>query len=169
MRYIMKQQLFSWGDKYTIQNEQQLDVYQVEGKVFSLGHQLSFQDMNGRELVSIRQKLLSWGATYEIYRGADLYAVVHKELTFLAPKLSIEVQGEESLEVQGTFLAHDYTFLRSQQSVAQVSEQWFTFADTYGVDIVDGMDPVLILACTVIIDEIMGDQRSSVSIMPTIS
>jgi uncharacterized protein YxjI len=159
MRYVMRQQLYTWGDKYIIQNEQELDVYEVQGKVFTLGHQLTFADTLGHELASIRQKLLSWPATYEIFHGEDLYATVHKEFTLLTPKLTIEVPGEGLLVVQGEFLQHEYTFLRQQQPVAQVSEEWFSFADTYGVEVNDGIDPVLILASTVIIDEIMHDSR----------
>ena len=160
MRYIMKQQLFTWGDTFIIQNEQEVAMYQVQGKVFSLGHQLTFSDAVGNELAIIRQKLLSWGPTYEIYHGETLYATVHKEFTLLTPKLTVEVPGLEWLDVQGTFLNHEYTFLRQQKPVAQVSEAWFSFADTYGVDVAEGEDPVLILASTVIIDEIMRDSRN---------
>ena len=159
MRFIMKQQLFTWGDRYIIQNEQELDMYEVQGKVFTLGHQLTFSDTRGQELASIRQQLFTWGATYEIIRGEVLYATVHKEFTLFSPKLTIEVPGEAWLEVHGDFTSHEYTFLRQGQPVAQVSEAWFTFADTYGVDVAEGEDPVLILASTVIIDEIMKDNR----------
>jgi hypothetical protein len=38
--------------------------------------------------------------------------------------------------------------------VAEVSKKWFAFTDTYGVDIADGEDAVLILASTVVIDMI---------------
>jgi uncharacterized protein YxjI len=33
-----------------------------------------------------------------------------------------------------------------------VSKRWFTFADTYGIEIEDGEDPVLILATAVVVD-----------------
>jgi len=35
-----------------------------------------------------------------------------------------------------------------------VSKRWFSFTDTYGVEIEQGEDPVLILASTVVIDMI---------------
>ena len=44
------------------------DVFFVGGRAFSIGNKLSFQDLNGHELAFIRQKLLSWGPTYEITR-----------------------------------------------------------------------------------------------------
>ena len=41
MRYVMRQKLLSWGDDYTIKDEEGRDLYFVDGKAFSLGGQLS--------------------------------------------------------------------------------------------------------------------------------
>jgi hypothetical protein len=57
MLYMMKQKLFSWGDDFIIKDENGKDRFFVDGKAFSLGNQLSFQDMAGNELAYIRQKL----------------------------------------------------------------------------------------------------------------
>ena len=72
MRYVMKQKLFCFGDDFKIKNEAGEDVFFVDGRAFSIGNKLSFQDLNGNELAFIRQKLLSWGPTYEITRGSGL-------------------------------------------------------------------------------------------------
>jgi uncharacterized protein YxjI len=47
MRYVMKQKVFSWADDYVIKNENDDDAFLVDGKSFSLGSQLSFQDLKG--------------------------------------------------------------------------------------------------------------------------
>ena len=39
MRYLMKQKFFSLGGTFYIKNEQAEDVFQVDGKAFSFGHQ----------------------------------------------------------------------------------------------------------------------------------
>ena len=84
MRYVLKQKLLSWGDDFTIRNDRDERVFFVDGKAFSFGDKLSFQDTAGHELAFIRQKLLAWGPTYEIHRGGRLEAVVKKKLfTFL--------------------------------------------------------------------------------------
>ena len=36
--------------------------------------------------------------------------------------------------------------------VASVSKRFFSWTDTYGVDVAPGEDDVLILACTVVVD-----------------
>jgi uncharacterized protein YxjI len=151
--YLMKQKLFSWGDDFTIKDENGQDRFFVDGKAFSLGNQLSFQDMAGNELAFIRQKLLSWGPTYEITRGGQLLAVVHKELfTFFKCTFTVDVPGPNDLVAEGDFMDHQYVFSRNGSAVAQVSKQWFTWSDTYGVQISPGEDDVLILASTVVID-----------------
>ena len=53
-------------------------------------------------------------------------------------------------------------FERSGQAMAEVSKRWFSWADTYGVDIADGEDDVLILASTVVIDMVCHDEHKRV-------
>ena len=153
MRYIMKQQLFSWGDDFYIKDESGSDVFFVDGKGFSFGNQLSFQDLSGNELAFIKQKLLSWGPTYEIYLGGELHAVVSKEFfSFFNCKFTVDVPGPDDLEAEGDFLDHEYVFTREGNVTAEVSKQWFSWSDTYGVEIAEREDDILILASTVVID-----------------
>jgi len=162
VRYLMKQKLFCWGDDFIIRDGEGRDTFFVDGKVFTIGEKLSFQDMAGNELAFISQKLLSWGPTYEIYRGAELAAVVKKSLfTLVHCKFTVDVPGPDDLEAEGDFLDHEYRFARGGSVVADVSKQWFSLTDTYGVEIADGEDDVLILASTVVIDMVChGDHRS---------
>lgn len=160
MKYLMKQKLFCWGDDFAIKNEAGEDAFFVDGKAFSFGDKLSFQDMAGNELAFIRQKLLAWGPTYEIHRGGELAAVVKKQLfTFFRCKFTVDVPGPDDLEATGSFLDQEYTFARGSQTVAEVSKRWFSWSDTYGVDIADGEDDVLILASTVVIDMVCHDEH----------
>jgi uncharacterized protein YxjI len=153
MQYQMRQKLFAWGDDFTIKNGNGQDTFFVDGKVFTLGNQLSFQDMTGRELALIKQKLLAWGPTYEIYREGQLAAVIKKELfTFFHCTFAVDVPGPDDLVAEGEFTDHEYAFSRGGKPAATVSKQWFTWTDSYGVDVNDGQDDLLILASTVVID-----------------
>jgi uncharacterized protein YxjI len=152
MRYVMKQKFWSWGDDFTIRDEQGRELFRVDGRAFSWGDKLSFQDMQGRELAFIRQKLLSWGPTYEIESNGQLLAVVKKKhFTFLRCRFTVDVPGPDDLEASGNFFDHEYTFERGGETVARVSKEWFKLSDTYGVEIT-GSDDVLILASAVVID-----------------
>jgi len=161
MRYVLKQKLFSWGDDFRIKNDAGNDVFFVEGKVFTIRNKLSFQDLNGNELAFIQKKLLSWGPTYQIYRDGQIAAVVKKKLfTLFRCKFTVDVPGPDDLEAQGSFLDHEYMFRRGSREVAEVSKRWFSWTDTYGDDIADGEDNVLILASAVVIDQICHEKDS---------
>jgi len=160
MRYVMSQKFFSLADSFSIKDENEKDVYLVKGKIFSFGDKLSFQDPEGNELVYIDQRLLNWGPTYELWRGADLLAVVKRELfSFIHHRFTVDVPGPDDLEAEGDFFDHEYTFTRGDRVVATVSKKWFSWTDTYGIDVAEGEDPVLILASAVVVDMVCHDDK----------
>src|SRR6185295_8309319 len=85
MRYQMRQKLFSFGDDFVIKDETGRDVFFVDGRAFSIGRKLSFQDMAGNELAFIREKLLSLGPGFviEFPRGGGSVTMKKHRFTFL--------------------------------------------------------------------------------------
>ena len=154
MRYVLRQKLLSWGEDYHIRDDQGRDVYLVDGKAISFGGKLWIRDLEGNELAFIDQKLFNFSPTYEIHRNGELAAVVKRELfAFFHHRFTVDVPGPNDLEAKGDFLDHEYVFRRGDRDVATVSKRWLTFADTYGIDIADGEDDVLILASAVVVDQ----------------
>jgi uncharacterized protein YxjI len=159
MRYVMKEKVWSLGEAFTIEDARGRDVAIVVGKAWSLGDKLSFQDLAGRELAFIKQVVLTPRPTYELHRGGRLAAIVEKKaFTLVRAVFTIDVPGPDDLVAEGDFTGHEYTFLRADRPVARVSRQFFAWRDTYGVDIDEGEDVVLILATTVVIDLVMADR-----------
>ncbi|MFT7670963.1 MAG: hypothetical protein ACI8X5_003678 [Planctomycetota bacterium] len=153
MKFIMRERLWSMGGRYDIREESGEDAYYVKGKVFSIGDKLSFCDLDERELAYIEQKIFNWGPTYEIHSGGQRLAVVKKKLfTIFKCRFDVDVPGPNDLEAEGDFLHHEYAFTRNGRTVASVSKRWFSWTDTYGIDIGEEEDPVLLLASAVVID-----------------
>ena len=75
-----------------------------------------------------------------------------KHFTLFKTRFSVDVPGPDDLEAEGSFLEYNYHFSRGGSTVAEVSKRWFALRDTYGVEISEGEDDVLILASTVVID-----------------
>lgn len=153
MRYLMRERILSWGDDFTIKDEEGREAFYVDGKVFSFGDKLSFKDRDGKEVALIDQKLLSIGPQYEILRGGKTVAIVKKHLfTLFRARFTVDVPGPDDVEARGNFLEHEYTFERDGRDIARVSKKWLSLSDTYAVDINDREDVVLILASAVVID-----------------
>ena len=153
MRCVLRQKLLSFGDDFTIRDDAGRDAFLVDGKAFSFGDQLSFRDPAGTELAFIKQKVFNWSPTYEIWRGGALAAVVKRELfSFIHHRFTVDVPGPDDLEATGSLTDHEYELRRGDRAVAVVSKRWFSWSDTYGVDVADGEDDVLVLASAVVID-----------------
>lgn len=157
MKFMMKQKFWSWGDDFSIKDDQGKDIYFIDGKAFSWGDKLSFQDMNRRELAFISQKLLSWKPRYEIFRDGAKFAEVIKEFSWFKNKFTLDVPGPNDYTITGSFWDHEYSFERRSREVAWVSKRYWTFSDTYGIEIADGEDVVAILATCVVIDLVCHD------------
>ncbi len=57
MRYQLRRKLFAFGDDFTVKDETGADRYMVDGKVFSIGHKVIIDDMQGNEEATIHQHL----------------------------------------------------------------------------------------------------------------
>jgi len=153
MRLVLKQEFWSWGDDFTIRDEAGNDRYLVDGRAFSFGDELTIRDMTGAVVASISQRLFSWGPKYEIHRpGRGVVEVAKEHFTFFHCQFTVDGPGDEDYEALGDFLDHDYEFTRGGGVVARVSKAWFTLSDSYGIEIADSEDPVLLLATAVVID-----------------
>ena len=131
--------------RLTIKDDSGADRFIVDGRAFSIGNKLSLQDAAGRELIFIREKVLSWGPTYELQRAGGPAATVKKDLwTFFKDRFTVDATSDgptpDDLEVRGDFWDHEYAFARGGNTVATVSKRWFSWADTYGVDVAAGQD-----------------------------
>ncbi len=162
MKYQMNQKVFSLGDRFTIQDEEGQDVLQVVGKILSVGKKLSIQDMQGTEVAFIAQRVLSFKKRYEVTRSGYCVAEVVKEFSLFKDRYTVDAAGDESYEVNGNFLDHEYVFLRGGREVAGVSKAFFSWGDTYGIDVAPGEDDIAILATVVVID--LENQSSGVQV-----
>lgn len=157
-RYKMRQRLISIGEDFDITDEHGNAVYRVDGKVLRIRETFVIEDLQGREVATIREKKLALHESMNILRGGAPIATIRKAwLTLLRDKYEIDMREGGDLLAQGNILDHEYTIRRDGETVAEISKQWFTLRDTYGIDIAPGEDDGLILAIAVAIDEMAHD------------
>jgi uncharacterized protein YxjI len=154
----MRQHVLAIGEDFTIEDEHGRPVYQVDGKILRIRETFVIEDMQGQEVATIREKKLALRDSMNILRSGQTIATIRKALfTPFRDKFTIDVPGGQDLEAQGNILEHEYTISRGGTAVARISKQWFTFSDTYGIEIVAGEDESLVLAIAVAIDEMAHD------------
>ncbi len=153
MLFRMKQKKFCLGNDFAVLDEQGKLAYFIDGKAFSFGEQLSFQDAARKEVAYISQKIASFTKTFTISQNKQVMAVVKKKPLTMRDKFEIDLPGSgETLQITGNFFHHEYLIHRNRDLAARVSKKLFTFTDTYGIDIPNPKDTVLLLAAAVVID-----------------
>jgi uncharacterized protein YxjI len=157
--FQMRQKLFSLGDDYWIEDAHGERVYKIDGKALRLRKTLIFQDANGQELLKIQEQKFRVRDTMEIEdRDGHTVASVKKALiTPLRDRWSVKVANGPDLDVKGNIVDHEYT-IENGRKAGEVSKKWFRVADTYGVEVEPGQDPVLILAIAVVLDAMAHEE-----------
>jgi uncharacterized protein YxjI len=160
-RYKIRQKLVSIGDDIWIENQKGEKVYKVDGKVLRIRKTLEFEDLNGRKLAQIKERLLSIkdSMVIEDANGKDLAVVKKALIAPLRDKWNVDVKGGKDLVVQGNILDLEYDIKQGRKKVAEVSKKWFSITDTYGVEVGDGQNDILILAIAVAIDMMAHDEK----------
>jgi uncharacterized protein YxjI len=158
-RFKMRQKMISLGEDFTIEDESGNAAYEVDGKMLTLRETFDLKDRSGNVVATIRGKFMSIRDKMDVLRDDRLVATVTKALfNPFGDKFKVDVAGGEDLRMEGSIFDHEYTLSRDGETVAQVSKRWFSFTDTYGIDIASGEDVPLILAIAVALDEMAHDK-----------
>ena len=157
--FRMRQKLVAIGDDSWIEDEEGRRVFKVNGKALRVRDTLIFEDAAGNELLKLQERKLRLRDTMAIEdpSGRTVATVKKAMITPLRERFSVEVADGEDMEVQGNIVDHEYRISQGGEDVAEVSKKWFRVADTYGVEVIDGRNVVLVLAVTAVIDSMTHD------------
>ena len=160
-RYKIRQNLISIGDDFWIENEDGKKVFKVDGKVLRIRKTLVFEDLKGNPLCKIQERLLTIRDTMVIDGpdGKEMAVIKKALISPLRDRWTVKVKDGADLDVQGSILDHEYSVKDGRNKVAEVSKKWFSFTDTYGVEIDPGQNDILILAIAVAIDMMAHDDK----------
>lgn len=160
-RYKIRQNLISIGDDFWIENAAGQKVFKVDGKVLRIRKTLVFEDANGRKLAQIKERLISIKDTMVIEdaEGRDVAVVKKALIAPLRDKWNVNIKGGDDLVVQGNILDLEYDIKQGRTKVAEISKKWFTLTDTYGVEIANGQNDIIILAIAIAVDMMAHDDE----------
>ncbi|MCP1528010.1 LURP-one-related/scramblase family protein [Bacillus pumilus] len=154
----MKQKVFSLSGRFTVKDQQENDVYVVEGSFMKVPKTFTILNTEREEIAVITKKMFSFLPKFLVEVNGQKVLTIKKEFTFFKAKYSIEAAG---VEVQGNWWDMNFQVLQSGEVIGQVKKEWFTWGDSYKVDILkEEMEPVMI-ALVVAIDCVKADEAAS--------
>ncbi|WP_033827418.1 LURP-one-related/scramblase family protein [Bacillus andreraoultii] len=156
----IKQKVFSLSGKFTVKNQEGKDVYYVEGSFMQIPKSFSVKNSNSEEVARITKKVFSFLPKFFVEVNGREVLTIKKELSFFKARYSIEAAG---VEVRGNWLDMDFQVLQYGEVVGQVSKEWFTWGDSYKVQILNEEMEKMIIAIVIAIDCVKADEAAASS------
>ncbi len=158
--YYIKQKVFSLKDRYFVYDKDEQPVYEVNGKFFSVGAELTISDLNGSDLYRIKQRVLSFLGAYDIYENEHLCASIKRQASFFRPKLTVE-SNENNYKIEGDFWDYNFSITKDGHTIGLIKKEWFTFGDSYKLTVNDSESEALFITLVIAIDHCLHNNKNS--------
>lgn len=157
---FIKQKVFSLSEKFTVKDEQERDVYFVEGSFLKIPKTFSILDAERNEITLITKKTFSFLPTFFVEVDGQEAVTIKKDFTFFKQRYAIEAAG---IDVQGNWWDMDFDIVKNGEVIGSVSKKWFSWGDSYAVQVLDEEMEHLVISLVVAIDCVKADQAAAAS------
>ena len=157
MKLYIKQSVFTLKEKFAVKNEDGLDVFYVEGSFMRIPKMFKIYDSKQNEVAIIERQMFRLMGHYDI-KTLKKHITVRREFTLFKPSYRIEGLN---WRLVGNFLARNYEVVVGERPIMNLSKHWFTWGDSYELDIKHSEDALLALCIVICIDYEMQTQANS--------
>lgn len=133
MKLLLKQKLLSFLDSFNVFYEDDSIAYTVKSRI-ALGKNMFVYNANGNNVAQLKQKILKFLPTYEIYMDGTYMGCVKKKLTLFMPEYILDYKG---WSVEGDILGWDFSIYDNGTRIMTVEKELLNLTDTYTIDIAD--------------------------------
>ncbi|WP_342535914.1 LURP-one-related family protein [Sporosarcina sp. FSL K6-3508] len=156
----IKQKVFSMSGKFTVKDQTEKDVYYVEGSFMKVPKTYSIKNSEMNEVALITKKRFSFMPTFFVETENREMVTIKKQFTFLKAKYTIDAAG---LEVRGNWWDMNFEVLQNGEVIGAVDKEWFTWGDSYQIEIMKEEMEILLVALVIAIDCAKADQAAASS------
>lgn len=156
----IKQKVFSLSGKFTVKDQQERDVYFVEGSFLQIPKTFSIMNTGRDEVALITKKVFSFLPKFFVEVNGREVLTIKKEISFLKARYTIDAAG---IEVQGNWWDMNFQVYQHGEVVGKVSKEWFTWGDSYKVQVMKEEMETIMIALVIAIDCVKADQAAASS------
>ena len=145
----IKQKVMSLSGKFSVTDAEGNEVYFVEGSFMQIPKRFSIMDVAKEEVAMITKKTFSFLPTFFVDVYGQETMTIKKQFSFLKARYTIDAAG---IEVQGNWWDMDFEVYQNGKLIGAVNKKWFTWGDSYELQITDEEMEPLMVALVVAID-----------------
>lgn len=152
MKLYIKQKVFSLGERFYVKDELGNDVYYVEGSFLRIPKKFEIFSLDNELVATIERQMFRLLPHYNISTFNE-EITIKKDFTFLRSRYQV---FEKNWSVQGDFLAHNYDITSNTETIMHIQKHWFTWGDSYELNINKSENALLALAIVIVVDSEMA-------------
>ena len=156
----IKQKVLSLSGKFAVKDRQENDIYYVEGSFLQIPKTFSIMNTAREEVALITKKTFSFLPKFFVEVNGREVLTIKKEFSFFKAHYTIDAAG---IEVHGNWWDMDFQVLRHGEVAGNVSKEWFTWGDSYRVQVLDEEMEAVLIALVIAIDCVKADQAAASS------
>lgn len=158
--FYIKQRIFTITDRYFVYDQYQQPTYEVNGKFFTIGDELTLTNLKGDELFRIKQRIMSLFGAYDVYKQNKLCATIKRRATLFRPKLDIE-SDDGNFEIEGDFWDYNFSILKDGHTIGTIEKEWLTLRDCYKLTVNDSELETLFISMVIAIDNCLHNEKKN--------
>lgn len=157
-KLYIKQRILSLGEKFSVKDEQENEIYFVEGSFMQIPKRFSIMDSRRNEVALVTKKPFSFLPTFIVDVNEQEPIIIKKQLSFLKARYTIDAAD---LEVHGNWWDMDFELFQKGKLVGNVNKKWFTWGDSYELSILNDEMESLLIGLVVAIDYVKASQNAA--------
>ncbi|MFC5559750.1 LURP-one-related/scramblase family protein [Ureibacillus thermophilus] len=154
----IKQKLLSLAEQFKVKDAHGNDVYYVEGSFFKIPKTFTIYNMQDEEIARITKKVFAFLPKFIVEMDGKQVITIKKDFTFFRSRYTIDAAG---VEVRGNWWDMSFQVFQHGEKIGQVSKEWFTWGDSYKVEILKDEMETLIIALVIAIDCVKEAQNTA--------
>ncbi len=148
MKLYIKEKRFSWRDQLIVRDEQDQLIYKIKSERMTIGNKVHIYDHNEKKVLSIEEKKIGLAPKYIIYQQGEKIATVKKESNLFASDYEID---KVNWKIKGNVEEEDYEIKSGFSEIASFKKKWFSYGDSYVLNIKEEKDAQLALGIVIAI------------------
>ncbi len=160
LKLLFKQKMFSWLGSYTIYDENQVAIFEVNGKL-SWRHKLEIWSPQGVHLGTIQKKWFTLLPRFEMLVNGRVIGEIKKNVTFFKDRYTLDCKD---WQIVGDFWGWNYQVIDGQNRTIMVAKkEVFHWTDTYTLEIMEPEHALFALMIVLAIDVAKASSKNSSS------
>lgn len=147
--FYMRQKVFSLGEKFTITDKDEEAKYTVQGSFMQIPKQFTIYDQTNQAVGTITKKMISLLPAFYVSVDGFKEIMIQKAFTFFKTRFDIHA---ENIHIVGDIFDKYFEVHGPAGVIAYVEEKWFTWGDTYTIEVADERYEALVISLIVAID-----------------